>query len=171
MRYEECQSPAFYPSFLRTCGIKLSGWKGVGVKLSLSKGLLAKRNKLKGQKGHNIFQKKVQGFDMECWSDATKRRGLSLRKTNWGHVCLWFTISVINSSLRFETRQTRWCKTFYVLFTRNDAVIYSRPREWGKSVGMSHSYSSSLPQVFQKFLVWQCNAVIHRSVSWKKKSQ
>ena len=65
MRYEECQSPAFYPSFLRTCGIKLSGWKGVGVKLSLSKGLLARRNKLKGRKGHNIFQKKVQGFDME----------------------------------------------------------------------------------------------------------
>ena len=81
MRYEECQSPAFYPSFLRTCGIKLSGRKGVGVELSLSKDLLAKRNKLKGQKGHNIFQKKVQGFDMEG-SDATKCRGLSLRKTN-----------------------------------------------------------------------------------------
>ena len=78
MRYEECQSPAFYPSFLRTCGIKLSGWKGVGVKLSLSKGLLAKRNKLKGQKGHNIFQKKVQGFDMEG--------GVMLQSAE---VCLW----------------------------------------------------------------------------------
>ena len=88
-----------------------------------------------------------------------------MKKTNWRHVCLWFTIRELSIQAFILKRLDS--KHFFLYFTRNNLLIY-RPKESEKSVGMSHSYSSSLPQVFQKFLVWQCNAVIEVFLEKKK---